>query len=311
MAIVQANNRPSNFHRRSFDRRAIPLYLMYLPGLILLFLFTLLPLFGISVAFQDFNPMKGFFKSPFVGLEQFERIFSNPQIWRLLSNTVIIAVGKIVGLQIFSLFVAILLNEVIHQWFKRWIQTLTYVLYFLSWVVFGGIILDLFGYRGIVANFLDFLLGSPHIYLQDPKLFRGILIATDVWKNFGYSAVVYLAALTSVDPLLLEAACVDGAGRFRRIWHVSLPAIYTTIVLLACLSLGGVMNAGFDQVFILYNPLVYSTGDILDTYVYRVGLRGGEYSLGAAVGLIKSVVGFVLVTISFVLAKRWTGHRVL
>jgi putative aldouronate transport system permease protein len=284
---------------------------MFLPGLILLFLFTLLPLFGVIVAVQDFNPMKGFLTSPFVGFKHFQTIFNNPQIGRLLANTVIIAVGKIIANQLFSLLVAILLNEVIHQWFKRWVQTMTYLLFFLSWVVFGGIVLDLLGYRGIIATAFDTLLGHSHLYMQDPNLFRIILIATDVWKNFGYGAVVYLAALTSVDPVLLEAACVDGAGRFGRIWHVSLPAILPTIVLLACLSLGNVMNAGFDQVYMLYSPLVYSTGDILDTYIYRIGLQRAEYGLGTAVGLLKSIVGFGLISLSFYLAKRFTGYRVM
>jgi putative aldouronate transport system permease protein len=297
--------------KRKFDRRTLPLYFMFLPGLILFLLFTLLPLFGVIVAFQDYNPMKGFLASPFVGFKHFQTIFNNPQIGRLLVNTVSIAVGKIIANQLFSLLVAILLNEVIHQWLKRWVQTMTYLLYFLSWVVFGGIVLDLLGYRGIIATAFDTLLGHSHLYMQDPNLFRIILIATDVWKNFGYGAVVYLAALTSVDPVLIEAACVDGAGRFGRIWHVSLPSILPTIVLLACLSLGNVMNAGFDQVYMLYSPLVYSTGDILDTYIYRIGLQRAEYGLGAAVGLLKSIVGFGLITLSFYLAKRFTGYRVL
>lgn len=293
------------------SRRNNPLYLMLLPALVSILLFNILPLYGLVIAFQRYNPLLGVFGSPWVGLANFERVFSDLTVWRVIRNTLLIAIGKIVANQAIGLMLAILLNEVLNQFFKRFVQSITYCLYFLSWVVFGGIMLEILSLDGIANNLLAGL-GIPRIqFFAEPQFFPATLILSDVWKNMGFSAVVYLAALTNVDPHLHEAAAVDGADRVQRIRHITLPTIVPTMVLLAALSLGSVLDAGMEQVLVLYNPLVYQTGDIVDTYIYRVAFQGASYSIGAAVGLAKSLVGMVLILLSLYLARRLANYRIL
>ena len=211
---------------------------------------------------------------------------------------------------VIPLVFALLLNEVTHPRYKRLVQTVVYLPHFLSWVILASIILSLFGYNGVVNHIFGLFGGEPKVWMQDAGIFRQLVIGTDVWKEFGYNAVIFLAALTGVNPNLYEAAAIDGAGRWKSIWHITLPALVPTIVLLGVLSLGSVLNAGFDQVFNLYNPMVYSTGDILDTWVYRMGLVDLQFSLATTAGLFKSVVSFVLIVASYAIAYKAADYRI-
>lgn len=294
-----------------YNKRFIKHYwLMMAPGYIWLILFSIVPMFGIIMAFQDFNPGLGILKSPWAGLENFQYMFSIGDIKQVFLNTIIIAVGKMAGNLIVPLIFAILLNELAVKKLIRPIQTLVYLPYFLSWVILANIILTIFGYNGPVNNLLQIFGIDPVLFFGKADMFRPLVIGTDIWKGFGYNAVIYLAALTGIDPALHEAAAIDGAGRFKRLLHITLPGISSTIILLAILSLGNVLNAGFDQIFNLYNPLVYSTGDIIDTWVYRAGLVDLQFSLATAVGLLKSVVSFILITVSYFMADRFTGYKI-
>ncbi len=294
-----------------YNKRFIKHYwLMMAPGYIWLILFSIVPMFGIIMAFQDFNPGLGILKSPWAGLENFQYMFSIGDIKQVFLNTIIIAVGKMAGNLIVPLIFAILLNELAVKKLIRPIQTLVYLPYFLSWVILANIILTIFGYNGPVNNLLQIFGIDPVLFFGKADMFRPLVIGTDIWKGFGYNAVIYLAALTGIDPALHEAAAMDGAGRFKRLLHITLPGISSTIILLAILSLGNVLNAGFDQIFNLYNPLVYSTGDIIDTWVYRAGLVDLQFSLATAVGLLKSVVSFILITASYFMADRFTGYKI-
>ncbi|CAM3992786.1 ABC transporter permease subunit [Paenibacillus alkaliterrae] len=285
-------------------------YLMLLPGYLWLIIFSIIPMFGIIIAFQQFNPGKGIFGSEFVGLEHFRYMFTLNDTRDILFNTLFIAVMKIIANLIVPLIFALMLNELRLLIMKRWIQTIVYLPHFLSWVILGGIVLDLFSYNGPI-NQLGGLFGlEPELFFANASLFPYLIVGSDVWKEFGFNTIIYLAALTGISPALYEAAGIDGASRFRSLWHITLPGIRTTAVLLTVLSLGNVLNAGFDQIFNLYNPLVYSTGDIIDTWVYRTGLLNLQYELATAVGLLKSLVGFLLISISYYLAYKFINYRI-
>lgn len=284
-------------------------YIMLIPALLWLFFFSIVPMFGIVMAFQDYNPGQGILHSKFDGLENFKYMFQMNDVKQVLCNTVVIAVGKIIGNIIFPLIFALLLNEFCIKRLKRPIQTIVYLPYFLSWVILAKIVLNIFGYTGPINQLMEAFGRNPINFFGEPSLFQPLVIGTDIWKGFGYNTVVYLAAILGVDQSLYEAAAADGAGRFQRIWHITLPGIRTTVALLAILSLGNVLNAGFDQIYNLYNPLVYSTGDIIDTWVYRAGLENLQYSLATAVGLFKSVISVILIVIGYKLADKFTGYK--
>ena len=284
---------------------------MVLPGYLWLFLFSIVPMAGIVMAFQDYNPSKGWFHSQWVGLRWFEYLLAVPDAKRALANTLIIAIGKIVLNIIIPLAFALLLNEVKNIKFKKTVQTIVYLPHFVSWVILANIISNMLGATG-VFNMVRETFGATDIVLPMtmPSVFRQLLIGTDVWKEFGYNAVIYLAALTGISPSLHEAAAIDGASRWKRVWHITLPGLVPTIVLLTTLAMGNVLNAGFDQVFNMYNQLVIESGDILDTYVYRVGITNMQYSLATAAGLFKSVVSFVLVVTSYVMAYKFADYKI-
>ncbi len=285
-------------------------WLMMAPGYVWLILFSIVPMCGIIMAFQDFNPGMGIFNSRWVGLENFGYMLNMPDIKQVFLNTVIIAVGKMVGNLVVPLIFALLLNALVVKKLIRPIQTMVYLPYFLSWVILANIVLTIFGYYGPVNSFLSIFGIDPILFFGKAEMFRPLVIGTDIWKSFGYNAVIYLAALTGIDPALHEAAAIDGSSRFKRLIYITLPGISSTVILLAILSLGNVLNAGFDQIFNLYNPLVYSTGDIIDTWVYRAGLVDLQFSLATAVGLLKSVVSFVLIAVSYIMADRFTGYKI-
>lgn len=285
-------------------------YLMSAPGMIWLILFSIVPMVGIIMAFQDFNPGLGLFKSPFIGWENFEYLFSMRDTRRVIGNTFIIAGGKIIFNLLVPLIFALMLNEVRAARYKKTVQTIVYLPHFLSWVILASIIINIFGYDGIINKFYGLLGKEPTVFMGEASIFRGLLIGTEVWKEFGYNAVIFLAALTGINPTLYEAAAIDGASRWQSTLNVTLPGLVSTFVLLTVLSLGGVLNAGFDQVFNLYNPMVYSTGDILDTWVYRMGLTKLQFSLATTAGLFKSVISFAMISTSYLFAYKYADYRI-
>ncbi len=287
-----------------------PLYVMMLPALVVLALFHYYPMYGIIIAFQDFNPGLGFAGSPWVGLQNFEFLLALPDIRQVFLNTLVIAVGKIVSVQVSAIVLALLLNEVRSTLFKRTVQTFVYLPHFLSWIVLGGILLDILGAQGLVNQSLGSFGIRPILFLGSNQWFQTTLITSNLWKEAGWATIIYLAGLTGTDPALYEASAIDGANRWDQILHVTLPSISGLIILIACLDLGNVLNAGFEQILTLYNPAVYATGDILDTYVYRAGLISAQYSLAAAVGLVKSVLSFVLIVIAYWIAVRVSDYRI-
>lgn len=283
---------------------------MVIPGLIMIAIFNLWPMFGIVMAFQNFVPAKGIWGSEWVGLKNFNLMLMYPDVRNVIMNTIIIAVAKIILGIIVPVVFAVLLNEVRINWLKRSMQTIVYLPYFLSWVILALMFQNIFSYTGMVNKIVEAFGGEPTMYLISNTWFRPIVILTDVWKNFGYSAVIYLATITGIDPQLYEAADIDGANRWKKMLHITMPELKGTIVLMTTLALGNVLNAGFDQIFNMYSPLVYETGDIIDTYVYRMGLEKLQYSFGTAVGLFKSVVSFILIVSSYKLADKLAGYRI-
>lgn len=286
------------------------LHLMILPGLLFILIFKYMPLGGITIAFKEFLPGKGIWGSPWVGLENFEYMLALPDTKRVMWNTLFIAAAKILINFPVPIIISILLNEVKNHRFKRSVQTIIYLPYFISWVILAGIIQDLFAKEGLINQFLGIFGAEPVFFLGNKYAFLGVLIGTDVWKNFGYNTVVYLAAITGIDETLYEAAKIDGANRFQQIWNVTLSGIAPIVVLMMILNLGNVLNAGFEQIFNLYNPLVYETADIIDTFVYRISLVEANYSLGTAVGLLKSVVSFILIVTSYKIANKYSDYTV-
>ena len=285
-------------------------WLMVLPGYVWLFMFSIVPMVGIVMAFEDYNPSKGWFGSEWVGLQWFEYLWLIPDAKRALRNTLIIAVSKVILNIIVPLIFALLLNEVKNVKYKKTVQTIVYLPHFVSWVILANILTNIFGSTGIFNTILTALGHEKILLLTLPDSFRAVVIWSDVWKEFGYNAVIYLAALTGISPDLYEAAAIDGANRWQQTWHITLPGLIPTVVLLTTLAMGNVLNAGFDQVFNLYNQLVIETGDIIDTYVYRVGITNMQFSLATAAGLFKSVVSFVLVVTSYVLAYKFADYTI-
>lgn len=286
-------------------------HLLLAPGMLILLLFAYLPMIGIVIAFQEFNPTLGFFKSEWVGLEHVRFLFELPDTMQTVRNTVEISLMKIIAGLIVPISFALLLNEARIVWFKRTVQSLVYLPHFLSWVILGGILIDVLSINGGVFNQIAASLGlDPIFFFGDEAWFRVMLIVTDVWKEFGFSTIVYLAALTGINPALYEAASIDGASRWQRVIYITLPGILPVVVLMSTLSLGNVLNAGFDQIFNLYNPMVIGTADIIDTYIYRMGLIQAQYGLATAIGLMKSLIGFALIVTSYRLAYRYANYRI-
>ena len=264
-------------------------YAMLIPGVVVTFIFCYIPLYGVIIAFEDYNVGMGF-SSPWVGLQNFRYVFNQPTFTRTIWNTLYMSVWKLALGIVVPVAVAILLNELRSDKLKRFYQTLIYIPNFLSWIIMAGVLMD---------------------FLGNAKIFPWTMIISDVWKGFGYGTIVYLAALTGIDPTLYESAMLDGASRWQQIKNVTIPLLMPTIVLMTVLSLGSILNAGFDQVYNLYSPAVWETGDIIDTYVYRLGIQQAQYSVGAAVGLFKSVVSAFMVIVSYRLADKLAGYRIL
>ncbi|MCU6707827.1 ABC transporter permease subunit [Paenibacillus sp. J5C_2022] len=283
-------------------------YMMLLPGVIYFIVFRYLPMYGVIIAFKDYAIMEGITGSAWVNpwYKHFQSFYESPYFNQLLSNTILISCYKLLWGTLPPILLAVLLNECRVRWLKSIVQTLTYMPHFLSWVIIFGILLTLFSQNGGLINRWIVEAGGTSIpFLTSTDYFRSILVGSEVWQNLGWGAIIYLAAMAGIDPTLYEAAKVDGASRLRMIWHITLPGIRSIIILLFILKLGHLLDAGFDQIYILYNIQVYPVADILDTWVYRTGLQQLNFSLASAVGLFKSVIGLFLVLAANRIAKKW------
>jgi putative aldouronate transport system permease protein len=295
----------------SYLKRTWPFHLMVLPALVFLIVFNLLPMAGITMAFMDYKPWLGFSKSAWIGLEHFRALFEREDSIQVIWNTLVIAMFKIFFNLAVPFTFAILLNEVRQRFLNRSIQTLVYLPHFLSWVILGGILVNFLSTDG---GFVNRVLGSigigPIFFLGDGDWFRFTVVLSEVWKEFGYSTIVFLAALASINPSLYEAAEVDGASRWKQTLYITIPSLFPMAIVVGTLSLGNILNAGFDQIFNLYNSLVYDKGDIIDTFVYRTAIIDGDFGFATAVGLFKSVISMILIIISYRLAYKWANYRV-
>jgi putative aldouronate transport system permease protein len=274
------------------------LMLMFLPGFAFILLFNYGPIYGVQIAFKDFNISKGIWGSDWVGLKHFISFFTVPDNLRLLKNTVIISVLKLVFSFPAPIILAIMINEIGNRSFKRVVQTISYLPHFISWVIIAGIVTAVLSpSTGVINIIMKALGGRPIYFMTNSTWFRPVLVITNIWKEIGWSSVIYLAALSGVDPQLYEAAMIDGSSRMQRVRHITLPSILSVVAIILILSMANILNAGFDQVFNMYNPSVYGVSDIIDTYVYRVGIGQMQFSFTTAMGLFKSLVGLVMVVI--------------
>ncbi len=282
------------------------LYMMAFPGLLYFLLFKYWPMYGIFIAFQDFQPFLGFWDSPFVGLKHFERLFSDSSFMALFRNTLILATYNILFFFPLPIIIALMLNELRLEFTKRIVQTLIYIPHFMSWVVVVGIAYMFLTTEGGMINELLVRFGGEKInFLVSNEWFRTIVTAEVMWKETGWGTIIFLAALSGVDPQLYEAARMDGANRLRQLWHITLPAIRSTIVILLILRLGNFLDTGFEQIFLMLNAMNREVGEVFDTYVYSVGISQGQYSFSTAVGVFKSIVGLILVVVANRLAKKF------
>ena len=291
--------------------RQIPLHIMLLPCVVIVLIYAYYPMIGLVIAFQNYNPRMGFFGSKWVGLNNFLYLMKMPNFASVMYNTVFISLMKMVMGLVVPIVYAILLDQIRNGGIKRTIQTIIYIPYFLSWVILSGILIDLLSpSTGLLADVFRMCGAEPIFFLAEPDLFPYLLVVTDVWKGAGYGTIIYLAAITSIDPSYYEAAVMDGANRFQQAIHITLPGMAPIVVLMATLSLGNILNAGFEQVLNLYSPVVYSTGDIIDTFVYRIGLQNNQFGVATAAGLFKSAVSFVFIAAGYLLAYKFADYTV-
>lgn len=287
------------------------LYVSLLPAVILTFIFRYVPMYGILIAFKRFSPALGIWQSPWNNFYHFEVVFESFYFWRILRNTLIISFYRIIFGFPAPIILALLINEFSDSWFKKTFQTISYLPHFISWVVLAGILVEVLSpQRGIVA-YIYAQFGEPApLFLTDKRLFRPLLIVTGIWQGIGWGSIIYLAAISGIDPSLYEVAQIDGAGRFRMAIHITVPSLVPVMTILFILRLGRILNAGFDQIFNLYNPLVYEVADIIDTYVYRAGILNRRYGFTTAVGLFKNVVGITLIMFTNFIIKRYSEYGI-
>lgn len=292
-------------------KRYQALYIMMVPALAYVAVYKYGPMYGLLIAFKNYNLGLGILDSEWADpwYQHFASFFTSHYAGQLLTNTLLISVYKLVIGTVAAIVVALLFNECRTSWFRRTVQTVSYMPHFLSWVIVYGVCVALLSQStGVLNNFLSSTFGFTVPFLNSTDWFRTVLVTSDVWKDIGWGAIIYLAAMVGINPDLYEAARMDGAGRMRQIWSITLPGIRNVIILLLVLKIGGILDAGFDQIFVFLNPQVYSVGDIIDTWVYRAGLVDLNYSQAAAVGLFKSVIGFVLMVTVNRMARRWDGQ---
>ena len=302
----------------AYFRRNYDLYLLLVPGILYVLVFKILPMFGISIAFVNYNmfagdnPIQSIFVSPYVGWHNFTRIFRKADFLQALGNTFIISGLKVVCIFPLPILLAMVIHTVLNRPFKRIVQTVLYLPHFFSWVVVSGIFMALLSSGGLVNQALVNLrlVDQPILFFMNQGVFRWLLVFTDAWKEIGWGTIVYLAALSGVDQELYEAAVIDGARKMQQHWYVTLPGILSTILLMLTLRIGSVMDAGFGQILVMYNSTVYKVADIIQTYVYRIGLGKMDYSLGTAVGLFNSVVAMMLVITTNAISRKTAGKSI-
>jgi putative aldouronate transport system permease protein len=301
----------SNKKSQGKFRRQLPLIVMLIPSVVLVLIYSYGSMVGTVIAFQKFNMAKGLFGSPWVGLDNFKNLFTMPNIGPVIRNTVLIAIGKMVGGIVVPVLFALMLNEISKKRLKRLYQTMVYLPYFLSWVILASIFTDILSpSSGIVNKILESIGVHPIFFLGSTTWFPITMVITDIWKSFGFGSIIYLAALTGIDQNLYEAASIDGAGRMKQTLHVTLPGILSTIILMSVLSMGNILNGGFDQIYNMYSASVYATGDILDTFVFRLGIENAQYALSTAASLFKSGVSLIFVVGSYSLANKFANYRI-
>ncbi|OGX60911.1 MAG: protein lplB [Paenibacillus sp. RIFOXYA1_FULL_44_5] len=283
----------------------IDLYLMSIPGIVFLILFKYAPIYGVIIAFKDYNIMQGILGSKWIGFDNFITLFSFDEFPKVIRNTVVISLMKLIFGFPAPILLALLLNEVRNVFFKRTIQTITYIPHFISWVVISGIFIDILSpSSGIVNTVITSFGGQPIFFMAEQAWFRWILVVSDMWKEIGWGAIIYLAAMMGINNELYQAATVDGASRLRQIWHVTLPGIRSTIIVILLIRIGYILDAGMEQILMMYNASVYDVADIIDTYVYRIAFGNLEFGITAAAGLFKSVIGCILLIVANWLARR-------
>ncbi|GGI44943.1 putative multiple-sugar transport system permease YteP [Paenibacillus marchantiophytorum] len=288
-----------------YIKQNIPLYIMLTPALVCFILFKYAPMGGIILAFKDYNFWEGIWGSPWVGLKHFDYLFTNPQGWKIIRNTFMLSLLSFIGFPV-PILVALMLNEVRKMWFKKIVQTLLYLPHFLSWVIVGGIFITLFSQdTGMVNDVLEKLGFERFAFLYQPFSWITVFISSGIWKEAGFSAIIYLAALTTIDPSLYESTAMDGAGKWRQMWHVSLPGIRPTIILMLILGIGRVMEVGFDHIYVMQNRVVADISEVISTYTFKIGIQGGEFGVPAAMGLFESLVGFTLVLTANQIARKF------
>ncbi|MBB6632850.1 sugar ABC transporter permease [Cohnella thailandensis] len=287
-------------------RRDLFLYLLVLPGLLFFLIFKYVPMWGVLISFQNYSPYLGLWHSEWVGFAHFDRLFSNPDFFLLLRNTLAINALNLIFFFPLPIMLSLTMNEIRTRWFKGAVQSVIYLPHFLSWVVIAGISLIMLSESEGIVNGLIAAAGGERIdFLTNPRYFWGVLTVQSIWKEVGWGTVIFLAAIAGVDVQLYEAAKLDGAGKLRQIWHVTLPAIRNVIIILLILRIGHMMDVGFEQVYLMMNGTVSEVAEVFDTYVYRAGILQGQFSFSTAVGLFKSVVGLVLVVIANRLSKKF------
>jgi len=279
-------------------------YLLVLPVLVYFILFQYFPMYGAQIAFRDFSPVRGIWGSQWVGLEHFRRFFSGPFFWRVVRNTFLINVYQLFWGFPAPIILALFMNEMRNIKFKRTVQTITYMPHFISTVVMVGIIMDFTMSRGLFNDINVFFGGTRRNLLAEPALWRSIFVGSGIWQSAGWGTIVYLAALSGIDEQLYEAAMIDGAGRFRRLISITLPGIMPTIVILLILRMGSMMSVGFEQIILMYSPIVYEVSDVISTYVYRAGLLNAQFSYASAIGLFNSVINFMFIMTANGISRR-------
>ncbi|MGI6226894.1 MAG: ABC transporter permease [Peptococcales bacterium] len=281
------------------------LLIMLIPGIIWFLVFKYYPMYGVTIAFKDYKLLKGVIGSQWSGLNHFQRLFNSSQFSNVFWNTLIIGIYRLIFSFPAPIIFAILLNELQHRRYKKIIQSITYLPHFISWVVIASLIHNVLSpVNGVVNYMLQFLGFGPYKFLMMPELFRGILITSEIWKGMGWGSIVYLAAISGIDPQLYEAATIDGVTRLKQIWYITIPMILPVVIIMFLMKVGNIMEGGRDQILNLYNPIVYRVGDVLDTYAYRVGLIDFDYSYSTAISLFQNLIGIIFLFISNFITKR-------
>lgn len=297
--------RSQPFWRSKRFKQNLPLWIMFLPVAVFYIIFKYTPMLGLVIAFKNYTFYEGIWGSQWVGLHNFENLFTQAQSMQIIRNTLMLSVLNVFVSFPFPITLAILMNEVRKLWFKKMVQTLVYLPHFFSWVIVGGLVITLFSQGGSINVAVTKLFGEPFAFLFNEWSWISIFLGSSIWKEAGFSAIIYLAALTTIDPSLYEAASMDGANKWKQIWHVTLPGIAPTIILMLILAMGHVMEVGFDQVYVLQNPIVSNVANVISTFIYQTGLQGGQFSLTAALGMFESLVGLSLVVLTNAIARRF------